>query len=89
MTKKRILIIALILAVAAAAAVLLIAMGSGKEYVITLIDNIPGHDTPRTVKVRAGETVTLPAPDAREGYVLDGWFTDEGRGPDALCRMGP
>ena len=78
MTKKRILIIALILAVAAAAAVLLIAMGSGKEYVITLIDNIPGHDTPRTVKVRAGENVTLPAPDAREGYVLDGWFTDEG-----------
>ena len=77
MTKKRLLILAAILVAAIAVAVVLIVLGSGKEYVITLIDNIPGHDAQQTVKVRSGETAVLPDGIVREGYVLDGWYTDE------------
>ncbi len=74
MTKKRLLILALVLVVAAAAAVFLFL--SPKECKITLFTGNAEGETPKEVTARAGQKLTLTEVPVREGYVLEGWYTD-------------
>ncbi|MBQ6175539.1 MAG: InlB B-repeat-containing protein [Clostridia bacterium] len=77
MTKKRLLILALILVVAAAAVVVwLVTRGPGKEYTITLNSGIPGGVAAQEIKAYSGRKITVAEAPVREGYVLDGWYTD-------------
>ena len=50
-----------------------------KQYTVSFFCNYDGAPAAQTVVVSAGECVRPPvfAP-SREGYVFDGWYTDEG-----------
>ena len=50
--------------------------GCGQSYTVTLDANYPGSAEPVTLSVGSGKTLTAETP-VREGYVFEGWFTDE------------
>ncbi|MBQ5950600.1 MAG: InlB B-repeat-containing protein [Lachnospiraceae bacterium] len=47
----------------------------GKDCTVKLVDNYPGGKT-TDVTVKSGKTIPEDKP-SREGYVFEGWFTDE------------
>ena len=50
--------------------------GCGQTYTVTLNANYPGSEDLGTVSVSSGKTLQAETP-VREGYVFDGWYTDE------------
>ncbi len=47
------------------------ACGGGNKVMLTFTE---GGGEPYTLEAEAGSTVTPPVPDARDGYLFDGWF---------------
>ena len=71
---KKSIAIALCLILVIAAAVSVLAACNSSEITVTLMDGDKVYDT---VKVKVGESVTLPADPTKEGYKFAGWYTDE------------
>jgi uncharacterized repeat protein (TIGR02543 family) len=47
-----------------------------QEYTITF--NTNGGSAVASITKQEGESVTAPAPPEREGYIFDGWYSDDG-----------
>ena len=54
----------------------LLLCGCGKSYTVTLNANYPDSADPEALTVSSGKALAAEAP-VREGYVFDGWYTDE------------
>jgi len=56
--------------------VCLLVTGCGQSYTVKLNANYPGSEDLGEVSVGSGQTLQSETP-VREGYVFEGWFTDE------------